>query len=332
LAEIKMTIACGDYDRIRPLKDGSVQAEGLDLNVIILPIEEIFFRVARYQDFDAAEMSLSSYLIAKSRGAPRLTAIPVFLSRKFRHQDIYIRSDSKIKKPEDLRGGRIGMPEYQMTAPVWMRGIFQEFYGVPATEVHWFSGGTERPGREERLQLALPPEFKLTPIAGDTTLFELLRKGEIDAVFTARVPSPFLRGEKWIARLFPDFQSVEAAYFKQTGIFPIMHTFVLREDIYDKNPWSAQSLFKAFCRAKDVCFENQRNAAGLPVSLPWFNKELESTVEIMGKDFWPYGLEPNLKTIEKFMQYMHEQGLLPADFNPEIESLFAPNTLKSFGV
>ena len=332
MSEIKMTIACGDYDRIRPLKDASVRAEGLDLNVIILPIEEVFFRVARFQDFDAAEMSLSSYLIAKSRGAPRLVAIPVFPSRKFRHQDIYIRSDSKIKKPEDLQGGRIGMPEYQMTAPVWMRGIFQEFYGVPATGVHWFSGGTERPGREERLKLTLPPEFNLTPIANDTTLFELLRQGEIDAVFTARVPSPFLRGEKWISRLFQNYKAVESAYYQQTGIFPIMHTFVLREDIYEKYPWSAQSLFKAFCRAKDLCFENLLNSAGLPVSLPWFNKELEATFEIMGRDFWPYGLGPNLETITKFMQYMREQGLLPADFNPEVQDLFAPNTLTAFGV
>lgn len=332
MTKIQMTIACGSYDRVRPLQDGSVTAEGLDLNVMILPIEEIFFRVARFQDFDAAEMSLSSYLIARSREMPRLTAIPVFLSRKFRHQDIYIRSDSNIRKPEDLRGARIGMPEYQMTAPVWMRGIFQEYYGVSAKDVHWFSGGTEKPGREERLKLTLPPGFRLTPIAGDTTLFELLQKGEIDAVFTARVPSPFLRGEKWIARLFPDFKTVESEYYNRTGIFPIMHTFVLREDVYEKYPWAAQSLFKAFCRAKELCFETMLNAAGLPVSLPWFNAELESTFAVMGKDFWPYGLTPNEKTIRKFLQYMHEQGLLPESFKPEVKDLFAPNTLKSFGV
>lgn len=332
MSKIKMTIACGNYDRIRPLSDGSVRAEGLDLNVIILPIEEIFFRMARFQDFDAAEMSLSSYLIAKSRGMPRLTAIPVFLSRKFRHQDVYIRSDSKIRKPEDLKGARIGMPEYQMTAPVWMRGIFQEFYGISATDVHWFSGGTEKPGREERLKLTLPPEFKLTPIPNDTTLFELLHQGEIDAVFTARVPSPFLRGEEWIARLFPNFKDVEVEYYKQSGIFPIMHTFVLREALYEENPWAAQSLYKAFCRAKDLCFDNLLNAAGLPVSLPWLNRELESTFKIMGQDFWPYGLAPNRDTLIKFLQYMHGQGLLPPDFNPEVEELFAPNTLKSFGV
>lgn len=327
-----MTIACGDYDRIRPLQDGSVAAEGLSLNVVILPIEEIFFRVARFQDFDAAEMSLSSYLIARSRGEPRLIAIPIFLSRKFRHQDVYIRSDSGIRRPEDLKGARIGMPEYQMTAPVWMRGIFQEFYGVAATDVHWFSGGTEKPGREERLKLALPPQFELTPIPADTTLFELLRRGEIDAVFTARVPSPFLNGERWIARLFTNFREVEAQYFQQTGIFPIMHTFILRENVYEKFPWAAQSLFKAFCRAKELCFEAMVSAAGLPVSLPWFNAELEATFAIMGRDFWPYGLEPNEKVLVKFLQYMHEQGLLPPDFNPELKDLFAPNTLTSFGV
>lgn len=332
MSKIQLTIASGDYDRIAPLRDGTVCAEGLDLNVVVLPIEEVFFRMARFQDFDAAEMSLSSYLISRSRGMPRLIAIPVFPSRKFRHQDIYIHSESGITKPEDLMGARIGMPEYQMTAPVWMRGIFQEFYGVKATEVKWFSGGTERPGREERLKLDLPPEFSLTPIPKDTTLFELLKKGEIDAVFTARLPSPFARGEKWITRLFRDFKTIEAEYYRQTNIFPIMHTVVLKEEIYLKYPWAAQSLYKAFCQAKNLCFDNLINAAGLPVSIPWFNRELESTFAIMGKDFWPYGLAQNRVTLLKFLQYMHEQGLLPADFEPEVEDLFAANTLKSFGV
>lgn len=332
MAEIKLTMAVGDYDRIRPLTDGSVRADGLDLNVLVLPVEEIFFRMARFQDFDAAEMSLSSYLISKSRGNPRFVAIPVFPSRKFRHQDIFVRSDSKIKKPEDLKGGRIGVPEYQMTAPVWVRGIFQEFYGVAATDVHWFTGGTEKPGREERLKLTLPPEFRVTPIAADTTLFELLRQGEIDAVFTARIPSPFLRGEKWIARLFPDFKKVEADYYRETGIFPIMHTVVFKESFYEACPWAARSLYLAFCRARDRCFQNLKNAAGLPVSLPWFNRELESTMAIMGDDFWSYGLEANRSVFVKFLEYMHLQGLLPADFNPAPEDLFAPNTLTSFGV
>ena len=251
MTQISLTLASGDYDRVRPLWDGGVAAEGLDLNVVLLPLEEIFFRMARYQDFDAAEMSMSSYLISKQGGAPRFVAIPAFPSRKFRHGDIYIRSDSRIRKPEDLRGGRIGVPEYQMTAFVWVRGFLEEFYGVTATDIHWFSGGTEKPGREERLKINLPPAFQLMAIPNDTTLFELLRRGEIDAVFTARVPSPFVRGEAWMVRLFPNYKEVEKEYYRQSGIFPIMHTVVLREDVYQKYPWSAQSLYKAYSQAKE---------------------------------------------------------------------------------
>ncbi len=332
MTQISLTLASGDYDRVRPLWDGGVAAEGLDLNVVLLPLEEIFFRMARYQDFDAAEMSMSSYLISKQRGAPRFVAIPAFPSRKFRHGDIYIRSDSRIKKPEDLRGGRIGVPEYQMTAFVWVRGLLDEFYGVTATDIHWFSGGTEKPGREERLKINLPPAFQLTAIPNDTTLFELLRRGEIDAVFTARVPSPFVRGEAWMVRLFPNYKEVEKEYYRQSGIFPIMHTVVLREDVYQKYPWSAQSLYKAYWQAKDLCLDRHLNAPALPVSVPWFGEAMEETLALMGRDFWPYGLEPNRRTLEKMLDYMRKQGLLPEDYKPRLEDLFASNTLKVFGV
>jgi 4,5-dihydroxyphthalate decarboxylase len=332
MTKISLTLASGDYDRVRPLWDGSVTAEGLDLNVVLLPPEEIFFRMARYQDFDAAEMSMSSYLISKQRRTPRFVAVPAFPSRKFRHGDIYIRSDSRIKKPEDLRGGRIGVPEYQMTAFVWVRGILEDFYGVAATGVHWFSGGTEKPGREERLRIVLPPSFQLTAIPNDTTLFDLLRRGEIDAVFTARVPSPFVRGEDWMVRLFPKYKEVEKEYYRQSGIFPIMHTVVLREEVYERYPWAAQSLYKAYLQAKDLCFERHLNAPALPVSLPWFGEAMEETLGMMGRDFWPYGLELNRKTLEKMLEYMCKQGLLPEDYQPCLEDLFAPNTLKTFGV
>ena len=332
MSKISLTLASGDYDRVRPLWDGGVSAEGLDVNVVLLPVEEIFFRMVRYQEFDAAEMSMSSYMISKQRGTPRFVAIPVFPSRKFRHADIYVRSDSRIKKPEDLRGGRIGVPEYQMTAFVWVRGIFQEFYGIAATDVHWFSGGTEKPGREERLEITLPPAFRLTSIPKDRTLFELLRKGEIDAVFTARIPSPFVRGEAWMARLFPNFKEVEKEYYRQSGIFPIMHTVVFREDVYQKYAWAAESLYKAYCQAKDLCFERLLSSAALPVSLPWFSEAMEEAFAVMGRDFWPYGLEPNRKTLGKLLQYMREQGLLREDFKPQLEDLFAPNTLGAFAI
>jgi 4,5-dihydroxyphthalate decarboxylase len=332
LEKVSMTLACGDYDRTRPLWDGSVRAEGLNLNVLLLPVEEIFFRMARYQEFDASEFSFSSYLISRSRGAPRFVGVPVFPSRKFRHADIYIRSGSGIRRPEDLKGARIGVPEYQITAAVWVRGILEEFYGVEARGVHWFTGGTEAPGREERLKLELPPSFKKTAIPGHTTLFDMLRKGELDAVFTARVPTPFLRGEEWISRLFPDFHEVEKAYFEKTGIFPIMHLVVLKEDTYRAYPWSAQSLFKAFSRAKECCFEHLLTSAALPVSLPWFSREIEGAFRIMGRDFWPYGVEKNRKAITTLIGYMKSQALLPEGFHVEVEDLFAPSTVSGFGV
>lgn len=332
MKNMRMTLASADYDRIRPLWDGGVQAEGLELNMLLLPVEEIFFRMARFQEFDACEMSLASYLISKSMGKPRFTAIPVFPSRKFRHADVYINSNSRIKKPEDLQGGKIGTPEYQMTACVWMRGILEEFYGVKADEVQWFSGGTETPGREERLKLNLPPQFKVSKISDDTTLFEMLRQGEIDAVFTARVPSPYVRGEAWISRLFPNSKEVEQNYYQETGIFPIMHTVVLKEEVYEKYPWAAQSLYKAFGQAKKLCFDRIDSSAALPVTLPWFNYELDNTRALMGIDFWPYGLEANRKVLNKIIEYMHKQGLLPLEFNPVLEDLFAPNTLSNFGV
>jgi 4,5-dihydroxyphthalate decarboxylase len=321
MSNIPITLACGDYDRTRPLWDGSVKAEGLELTTIVLPVEEIFFRMSRYQEFEASEFSLSTFMITQARGTPRLVGIPAFPSRKFRHGDIFIRKDSKIRRPEDLQGGKVGMVEYQMTAAVWMRGLLQEFYGVKVSDVEWFTI------QEERLKLALPSSIRVKIIPPDTNLFDLLRQGELDAIFTARTPPPFIRGEDWIVRLFPNFWEVEGDYFRKTGIFPIMHTVVLRADIYEKYPWAAQSLYKAFGRAKDKSLENLRNLGAPPVALPWFFYEIERTVSVMGQDFWPYGFRKNQATLSKLIEYMKQQSLLPETFSPNLESLFARNTL-----
>lgn len=322
MAKVELTIACGDYDRTRPLWDGSVQADGLKLNVILLPVEEIFLRMARYQEFEASELSMSTFLITQSRGNPRFVAIPAFPSRKFRHGDIYIRKGSQIEKAEDLRGKKIGMPEYQMTAAVWMRGILQEFYGVGVTEVNWFTA------HEERFKIEFPPSISVKVIPNNTNLFDLLREGELEAIFTARTPPPFLKGEDWIVRLFQNFREVEEDYFFRTKIFPIMHTFVLRADIYQKYPWAAQSLYKALCQAKDKSLKNLLNLGAPPVSLPWFFHEMERSIKIMGRNFWPYGFEANKLAMLKLIQYMKEQKLIPESFPQEVESLFAKNTLQ----
>jgi 4,5-dihydroxyphthalate decarboxylase len=323
MPKVQLTLACGDYDRTRPLWDGSIRPDGLELNVILLPVEEIFFRMARHQEFEASELSMSTFLITQAKGNPRFMAVPAFPSRKFRHGDIYIRKDSRVRRAEDLRGGRIGMPEYQMTAAVWIRGILQEYHGVGVTEVEWFTA------HEERLPILLPPTIRVKIIPGGTNLFELLRKGELDAIFTARVPPPFIRGEDWIGRLFPNFKEVEVQYFKKTGIFPIMHTVVLRADIYEKYPWAAQSLYKAFSQAKNYSLERLVNLGAPPVTLPWFFYEMDQTIAMMGRDFWPYGFKANRTALTKLTQYMREQGLIPEGFPKEIDGLFAPNTLET---
>lgn len=327
-----MCLAGGDHDRIRPLLERGIEAEGIKLNVIVLPVEEIFFRMARHRDFDCAEMSFSSYLISKTRPGPGFVGIPVFPSRKFRHGDIYINSTGPIKKPEDLQGCRIGVPEYQITAAVWIRGILQEYYGVLAEDVHWHTGGTEMPGRVERMRLDLPSAIKITRIPDNVTLLDMLRKGEIDALFSARVPSPLLRKEDWIRRLFPDYRQVEADYYNNTGIFPIMHLVVMKEEVYRQYPWAAPSLYKALLQAREMAMTSLQASAALPVMLPWAGEELAKTLDLMGNDYWPYGLDANRETIKVLIRYMKEQKLLPQEFNMPLESLFAANTLESFGV
>lgn len=318
---IKITLACGDYDRTRPLWDGSLKAEGLDLTTLLLPVEEIFLRMSRYQEFEASEFSLSTFLLTQAMGAPRFIGIPAFPSRKFRHGDIFIRKGSKIRRPEDLKGAKIGLLEYQMTAAVWTRGFLQEFHGVQASDMEWFTT------REERIKLSLPPSIRVTVMPSNTTPLDMLRQGELDAVFAHRAPPAFMRGEDWIVRLFPNFCEVEGDYFQKTGIFPIMHTVVLRPDIYEKYPWAAQSIYKIFCQAKEKSLADLRSMGAPPVTLPWFFYEIERTISVMGEDFWPYGFRKNQATIAKLLEYMKQQYLVPETYSPDLESLFAKNTL-----
>lgn len=321
MTKVELTLACGDYDRTRPLWDGSVRPEGIHLNVLLLPVEEIFLRAVRYQEFEVTELSMSSFLITRGKVKPGYVAIPAFPSRKFRHGDIYIRRDSPIRRPEDLRGARIGLPEYQMTAAVWVRGILQEDYGVKVNEVQWFTA------HEERFPVKLPSSIRVEVIPKNTHLLELLRQGELDAVITARIPQPSLRGEDWIQRMFPNFKEVESDYYRRTGIFPIMHAVVLRRDVYEKYPWAAQSMYRAFCRAKEQALDQAMGLGAPPVTLPWFFHEIDQTIALMGNDFWPYGLSSNLKALRKLIEYMTQQGLIEDGGALSVEDLFAPNIL-----
>jgi 4,5-dihydroxyphthalate decarboxylase len=271
---------------------------------------------------------LSSYLIARDRGFPKFTAIPVFPSRSFRHSGIYINANSGIKEPKDLIGKRVGIPEYQVTASVYIRGLLQHEYSVQPSDFLWFSGGQEQPGRIEKMKLDLPPDINIQPIGPTQTLNQMLEDGEIDALICPRTPSSFLKGSPNVKRLFDDYASVEKEYFRKTGIFPIMHLVVIKDDVLEKNPWIAQNLYKAFVEAKNEVYANFRQNVALKVTLPWLTDEVENTIKLMGEDYWPYGLENNRKTLEALIEYSFEQGFIKS--KPKLEDLFAKSTLEKF--
>ncbi len=330
MGKIHLTLACWDYDRTRPLQEGKVQVEGVELTYLPLRVEEIFFRMFRYQDFDASELSMSSYLIARDKGSPRFIAIPVFPSRAFRHSCIYINTESGIHEPKDLVGKRVGVPEYQLTMAIWVRGFLQHEYRVKPEEMKWFTGGQEQPGRKDKLKHDLPRNIDIRPIGPDQTLSSMLERGEIDAMISAVMTSAFVRRSPKVRRLIPNFREVEKDYYGRTKIFPIMHTVALREDVYEKYPWVAQSLCKAFAEAKKICQESMYEFSALKYMLAWSIAEMEEERDVFGDDPWPYGLEANRHVLETLVQYAHEQGLIKKRL--DVRSLFAPNTLDEFKI
>jgi 4,5-dihydroxyphthalate decarboxylase len=330
MSRLQLSLACWDYDRTRALADGSVRAEGIDLVYNDLFVEETFFRMLRNREFDIAEMSLSSYCVSLMRDDPAFIAIPVFPSRFFRHSCIFVSAKSGIREPRDLAGKRIGVPEYQMTAPVWIRGILSDDHGVKVTDVEHFSGGEEEPGRVDKLKVDLPSTIKLSPISEEKTLARMLADGELDALVTARAPSTFHTQPDRVKRLFPDYVTVEKEYYRRTKIFPIMHTVVIRRDLYASHPWVAQALYKAFVSAKAIAYQMYSQTAAMAAMLPWLTAHVEEAKREMGEDWWPYGLEPNRHVLDTFLRYHHEQGLSKRRRTPE--ELFAPETLQGFRV
>ncbi|MFL6929034.1 MAG: ABC transporter substrate-binding protein, partial [Xanthobacteraceae bacterium] len=279
---VPITIACGNYDRTRAILDGRVKVEGCATTYLPLYPEEIFHRAFRFQEFDVSELSFSSYLRTVAAGMSDYIGIPAFVSRIFRHSGIYIRTDAGIREPADLKGKRVGLPEYQITAVVWMRGMMQHEYGVLPTDIHWRNGGQEQPGRQERTPLKPIPGLDLEPLGPDETLVGLLRAGELDALFTARAPSSYLAGEPHIARLFPDTRAAEKAYFKKTGLFPIMHLVGIRKSLVAQYPWLPVSVYKAFCEAKALAMTDLTDVNALMVTLPWLEAETKETMATMG--------------------------------------------------
>jgi len=329
--KLHLTVACGDYDRTKALQDGSVQPEGIRLNYLPLQAEEIFWRMSNFLEFDASEMSLSNHITMVSRGNSPFVAIPVFPSRFFRHSCVFINTDSGIQKPQDLKGKKVGAPEYSITAAVWIRGMLQDDYGVRAQEMEWFSGGQEETGRKERVALKLPSEIRLSAIGPDKTLNGMLESGEIHALISARAPSCFVKGSPKVRRLFPNYKEVEMDYYKRTKIFPIMHVLVIRRALYEQHPWVARSLYKAFCEAKQRAIGAMLKITNThAATLPWLFAEVDELKSLFGSDWWPYGIEANRHILEALIRYMGEQGLI--DRPVKVEELFAPNTAGEFKI
>jgi 4,5-dihydroxyphthalate decarboxylase len=309
--------------------DKRVEIEGCEVNFLPLPVEETFFRALRHAEFDIAELSLSSYMLLTSRGESPYVAIPAFVSRAFRHSAIYVRTDKGIKEPKDLVGRVVGTPEYQVTAGIWVRGILEDVYGVKPSDIKWRTGGVEKPGRHEKVALTIP-NVEITPIPADETLTQWFLDGRIDALIAPRAPEIFARGNPLIARMFPDVQAVEADYYAKTGIFPIMHVVGIRKTLVAQHPWLPASAMKAFTEAKAIAEAEFAQVAALKLTLPWVTQEWQRTIKLMGKDYWPYGVQGNEKTLEAITRYHHGQGLSPRRLS--LEELFAPTSLESFRI
>jgi 4,5-dihydroxyphthalate decarboxylase len=272
---------------MRALADGRVRPEGIDLNFLDLPVEETFFRMLRNREFDVAELSLSSYTVSLFRDPRPFVAIPVFPSRMFRHSGVFVSTASGIREPKDLAGKRVGTPEYQLTAPVWMRGILQDDYGVSVESCEYVTGGQEQPGRGEKVNLELPPQIRVRRVGPEKTLSQMLATGEIDALQSPRMPSTLHTMPDKVKRLFENYVEVERAYYRRTRIFPIMHVIAMRREVFEENHWIAMSLYKAFVESQKIAYDELYETAALRTMLPWMIAEIEDVRREMGHEWWP---------------------------------------------
>jgi 4,5-dihydroxyphthalate decarboxylase len=303
------SVGCGAYDRTWPLIAGTIEVEGAHLDWKIYPPEEVFMRGMLGGEFDIAEMSFSSYILQVNRGEAAYKALPIFVSKKFRHGAIYVRSDAGITSPEQLKGRRIGLPEYQLTANVWVRGILADEYGVGPEDVEWVIGGIEDAGREEKIPVNLPARIRAHKIGPDETLWAMMTRGELDAIVAPRAPQAFLAGDPRVKRLFRDVKSIEQGYYKKTRVFPPMHILGIRNDVLEKHPDLPRRLFDAFEAAKRHALQELHQVAYDYAMLPWLGEHLRETEAVMGRDYWQYGFANNRKVIELMCRYSNEQGI-----------------------
>ncbi|HEX3844709.1 MAG TPA: ABC transporter substrate-binding protein [Steroidobacteraceae bacterium] len=330
MSKLRLSVAMGNYDRTRALADGEVRIDGTDPVYMMLSPEEMFFRSFRDVAFDVSELSLSTFALKTADGSNPYVGIPVFPSRAFRHTSIHVRSDRAIQSPADLKGRRLGTPEYQLTACVWARALLQDEYGVAPSDVIWVRGGMEHPGRREKISLRLPPGVRIEEAPDDLTLSQMLERGDIDGIIGPRAPSCFEHGHPEVRWLFADPARAAAEYFARTRIFPIMHVLGVRRELAEQHPWLPMALYKAFAAAKDIAVARLTDTSATKVTLPFVEEQLRAARALMGPDFWSYGAAPNHHVLDKFLHHHHAQGLSRRRLS--VEELFHPSTLESYKI
>jgi 4,5-dihydroxyphthalate decarboxylase len=322
---LDVTMACVPTDRSRPILDGSIAIPGMRITALPGEPEEIFRRALREEAFDITEMSMSSHITVTARGESAYVAVPVFPSRAFRHSGIFIRTDRGINVAADLKGKRIGIPEYQQTAILWLRGMLRDEHGIGVRDIEWLTGGVNEPLPGERIPITLPPGIRVASIGPQRTLDELLRTGEIDAVMSTRVPKCLDAPDGKVSRLFPDYRAVEAQYFNRTGFFPIMHTIAVRRRLAEQYPELPANLFRAFHAARDQAITELGMVNAFRVALPWPAAVLDDARAALGRDFWPYGFRRCYDELATMTRYAYEDGLTARRVAPE--ELFHASTL-----
>ena len=330
MSKLTLSIAMGDYDRTRPIHDGRVQIDGVTPISQLLSPEEMFFRVFRHEAFDISEMSFSSYCVKTARGESSYIAVPVFLSRAFRHTSVYIRTDRGIDTPQDLKGRRIGIAEWQLSANVWIRGILEDDYGLKSSDIEWVRGGMDTPGRPEKIAVQPPAGVTLVAAPDGANLSDMLAAGEIDGFIGPRSPRCFNEGHPDVGRLFADSVETAGKYFKRTGIFPIMHLLGVRKSLADAHPWLPGALLKAFSAAKSMAETALDDTSATKVTMPFVEDNLHRARALMGRNIWSYGVVGNEATLNSFLDYHHREGL--SERRLKIEELFHPATLESYSL
>ena len=312
---LRIILACTLSDRTRPILDGRVHIDGCDASFVTGEPEDLFARALRTRAFDITELSLSSHILLTARGDAAYVGVPAFPSRAFRHSAVYVRSDRGIERPEDLSGKTIGVPEYQQTAGLWMRGILSDDHGVSPSSIRWRSGGLERPGSDERIPIRVNDDIDLAPIPRGATLSAMLAGDQLDGVISPRPPSCFIAGDANVKRLWRDPRAVERAFFQRTRLFPIMHVVAIKAELVHRHPWLPVNVLKAFADAKQLAIRDLEQTNFLRVTLPWI--DLDRVRELMGEDFWPYGLAPNRRELDAVARWSFGEGLAARRLSPE---------------